>query len=230
MVKADIINQLDDLNNRVKKDTPIFDGFKSEPGKEFQTSFNELLGFISLGNLALGGIELYPLIQEIIKNIYKKLPRDMKRKAINEESFSDLEIEESKPLIKNIAYNLVNSFEPNDELKEKLSNFIERINSYFFLALYAYMEYYIEKLYESIRCNFDKKDILDLDELINKRGDLNKKINKIKNKLKLVNRFEFGDLIRGKSWKKNFDNFLCSRHFMAHKTPLARINFLNEYC
>jgi len=220
-------NELEILVNEFKmklnKSPPDFNLFLTEPGKKFQTEIVDLMGFISIGNIipALPGI-LSTILESVKNRINTNLDFDVL--IIPKKNNSILHEQNLK--IDDILDDFNRSVSISKEVTLMISRFIARLNSYYFLALFAYIDHYVNSLYKLILSNYSKEDCIDLFDSFRPKGKPKEILLKIKEKMDLGEITKINQLPDGEPWWESFSSLLNIRHKFAHKEPIARKELL----
>ncbi|NHJ48075.1 MAG: hypothetical protein FK733_09835 [Asgard group archaeon] len=221
-----LVELMNNLEQNLNDSPPIYNSFKTKVGKKFENNFKELMEFTNLGN-ALSNIPyLYTISSDFFDKfkIIEYLPFVIK--LFSDEPLSDIEQNELKEKIIHDITIIIESIEVKPETNENVSKYMERINSYFFLAYFAYLDVYIKSIIEYLESILNPELFELLNEKIKSKRERNDLINIIKKTLSLITPEEFGLVLKKRSWKRSFDTLLDRRHFMAHNDPKARFGML----
>lgn len=216
--------QMDKLENELKKDSPEYEFLKTQPGKIFQDNFVELMGIISLSNILAA---ISPIISRIIKsfeNSWNDFTPDVKDKALKEEKLSESEVSFSLGLI-------IEKFltvESDNNLDEIISKILNIINSYYFLALYAYIDLYSMSLYKFVISQLEEDELFETVKGFNAMENPGKRIWSIKKTLNVIEDKKFDELRKSRTWKESFEILIKLRDFIAHRDPKLRVSLLEE--
>lgn len=216
--------QMNKLENELKKDSPKYEFLKTKPGKIFQDNFVELMGIVNLSNFSAA---ISPIILRIIKSFDKSwndFTPDFKDKALKKENLSESELTDSLDLFIE-KFLTIDSDKNLDEIISKILNII---NSYYFLALYAYIDLYSMSLYKFIISQLEEDELYETVIGFNAMENPSKRIWSIKKTLNVIDDEKFDELRNGRTWKESFEMLIELRNFIAHRDPKLRISLLEE--
>ena len=219
---------MNELEEELQNDSPKYEFFRTEIGKKFEDQFEDLMNFATLSNFLSQIPYLYTIFSDWLNNIQKKTFEKYKGKVERNEDLSEEEQKEVKDIFTGELSKVLKSTKTNQKLKDTVSGFMERINSYFFLAYYAYLDVYVNSLFDFLKSRLEPDMYVLLQEKFDSKKYKNDQINVIKNSIILISPEDFGSILKGRTWKESFDALIDRRHFMAHEDPLARYQMLKE--
>lgn len=214
-----------DFEKKLNKSPPEFDLFLSEPGKIFQKEIDSLMKII-VSNLipALPGI-----LEPFLKNARVELGDNLDKNIHFELENSDSLIQNQTMKLGVFLTDIINSIKPNKETISLISDIVTRINSYYILSLFAYMDHYIDSIHKEILSKYrDETCIEFFDSFRRTKPNPQDVLDKIRNKLDLGEIDKITELPVGKPWSDSFTNMWKLRHEFAHKNPKASREIFNE--
>jgi len=201
---------------------PEFNTCKTKPGIKFQKELNDLLTLVRTGNFVPMMFDLSNwVIEGIIQMLSKEDVLDQNEVLELKSTQEISKIPEVKITIKDI----LKSLKLPDYVQKIIDNlplFLEPLNSYYILALFAYIDYYSTSIYEVIiseNCNDNVKELL---LYLRPRRNPNTQINILVDNLDLITKTELNKLLVGKTWKKTFEKLINLRNILAHEEPKVK--------
>lgn len=221
---------IDNMKENSQKLFPNFNEFKTEFGLDFQKNFINLMGFAIIGILIQGIPEMEEIYIRIFSEIGKEIPIEMVIKSFTDESLTSEEIQifKEKFFDKLQSIELVNDFEDNNSQSSLLDvlSLSERINSYFIISLYAYIDLYSLSLYQHVLSSLKSTEIYDFNKEFKHNGDPKERINIITNYLRFTNRELMKEFLANTTWETTIDKLKGIRDYTAHKDPLLKLQKL----
>ncbi len=216
--------RLNEIKKNLDSKPSKFESFQTKFGQEFEENFKDLTGFVT----NIGILQFFmETISNIIKNITSKAKKEVrgKMREIVEQS------EESPEKIDEIEKKIDEAIK-DDEKKEnsfaeffnvlKKENIFDRINSYFFLTFYTYIDLYTISLYQHVISKIDVTKVYDVIDGFKPSSNPSDRLKQILKKLELKdkkNLYEKLDLVR--NFESDFINFIKLRNSIAHREPLT---------
>ena len=216
--------QMDELTNELKKEPPEYKYLKTDSGKNFQDNFVELMGILNISNIIALISPIISIMIKIFSNGVEEFAPSVKEKALKKENLSDSELEDTlKILLEKFL-----STDSDTKMNEIITKFLNQINSYYFLALYAYIDLYSMSIYKYVISNLEEEQLFDIVINFNAMDNPTKRIGCIKKTLNLINETRFNKLLRGRTWKESIEKLIELRNFLAHRDPILRKSLLEE--
>jgi len=221
--------EVDLLLTTFTKEKPEFTSCLTEPGLKFQKEFSELVGLVrktysipvvfQIFNTTL--IDFYDKISE---NYKEELEEEFEVKSTKESSKFEKSRFKLKELIDKIG--ISNFFQ---KIEYELPIYLEALNSYYILALFAYIDYYLSSIYEIIITTYSNEKIKKLLLKIEPRRNIDWQLNLLNDNLKLaVSKSKLKELLKETSWQKTYKNLIKFRNILAHEEPKVKQKILFE--
>lgn len=231
-----IEEQVMELERNLINEPTEYKGFITAPGINFQDNFKELMKIIQASNILPRVLNIfYPLAIDYIEKEYNNQEDQISIQASGKVIITQ---KNKEPIINTFEFNESNLFavlrqsinEIPKEIIDVISQVIARLNSYYFLALYAYLDLYSLSIYKLIISELDETKIFKLMKNFRVLSNPLAKISQIKRSLNLVVKYELNKESKIESWEKDFDKFINQRHSIAHRDPVVEILSLDaEY-
>ena len=239
------------VDNFEKKETELFEDqsslFKSDFGKKFQDNYNQLIGFITIGNLisvlvsnfqsVLTELSTLQNISEVKEKILEDTDDQGNQgdeafrsilKSISEEDLFML-ITEAKEPKENESTDLLS----REGITE--SKLVSHLVAYFSLRLYAFIDSFIQDMFAYIWKSAKREDLYEIFKFYSKSNKLNERINNLlistDRDTKLPNLIDEVLKERDVKWyedKAAFGIILRIRNNVAHGYYLPEIEELKE--
>lgn len=236
-----IIQKLSILDNEESKNKTedlrfplIYDAFNSKFGKNLEEKCRDLTLFIEASMLLISIIKKREKLQQ---NIHKLFEGGLEMSLEEEEDSEARQFAEAVEPLKSFIFSK-DSSDSDDKEPDVLSKkgiqelrIVQRCSAYYILALYAYIDVYLEQLFEKY---FKKKIPKDESKfLLNfpERGGIKKRVKYLSQIIKreLPEQFdEFYMKYDGLNDKIAFELLIETRHKVAHKNPLPELNKLRS--
>ncbi len=221
------IEQLaEEIKIELAKDSPDYRFFKTKPGMKFQDDFKDLIKFASYNNVIpkiMGSISSF---NDLIKKILEKNVKDTHKLKI--QFFENDSLVKDKIYDKDGIINLFqNLFDESSLFKERESE-ITRMNAYYFLAFFSYIDHYSTELYRTIISRYCAKHSFKLFDKSRPKSRPKDLIARIKKELELDTYSILTKVPSVNSWHTNYIALFKIRHIFAHNKPIARREILER--
>ena len=213
------------FTTKLNKSPPDFDLFLTEQGIKFQADIFDLMGFISVGNLIPA---LPSIMSTTLDGIKNRLDVDLDYDVLIIPKKPDSIIPKQKLKMEDVFDDFTKSMELSKEVTSLISNSINRLNSYYFLALFAYMDHYVDSIHKEILAKYRAKQCIELFDSFRTKGRPRFILESIRTKLDLGEVGKITMLPEGKSWHDSYIKMLELRHEFAHRKPIARREMLDN--
>ena len=228
MNKINLIELIEEIADDLKKEKPELKACKTTPGKKFQKELNDLMNLMRQGNLFQISLDMISFLLKEINEILSKesiinLDDEILIKPVKENS----QIKEFKVKLKDI-FNPLKIPKPLQKIANNIPLYLETINSYYILALFAYIDYYCTSVFELLISQNCNKKIEKLLFYLRPKANPNIQINIIKDNLGLINNVDLKKLLKGKTWQKSFEKLITLRNILAHEEPKVKKQVLSE--
>jgi len=218
MNEEELKKQIEIINTDLLDKKPKFKVCITLPGVKFQQEFNDLMDLVKKGNLIQITFDMIDwFVNFIIRDIEKKeLDEEIEISPTKESS----KIKKSKKKISDIIKELL----PNKlhDLFKEVPKFLEALNSYFILALFAYIDFFTKSLYDLLVKEYCDKEVNDLFLSLPPKGNPKVRIKIILENLHIISDEKLNELLDNKTWKKTFEKFIKMRNILAHEAPLVK--------
>ena len=212
----------------------IYDSFSSKFGRNLEEKCRDLTLFTETSMLLISIIKKRDKFQ---KTIYKLMEGALKMSLEEEDDSEAKQFAEAIEPFKSFLFSKDSSDSDNKEsdlLSEKGMQelkIVQRCSAYYVLALYAYIDVYLEDLFEMyFKKKFPEDENNLLDKFPYKRG--------VKERVKYLSQFikkelpelfdEFYKNYDGVNDKLAFELLIDTIHLVAHKNPLPELNKLRS--
>jgi len=215
------------IDTKLNKSPPNYDLFLTEQGKKFQIDMIDLMGIISIGNLipALPGI--ISSMMGFVKDSIQDEDLDFDVVFIPRKPGSI--IKKQKMKMEDVIDDFTKSITISDKVTTMINGAINRLNSYYFLALFAYMDHYVSSLYLEFLGKYCTNHSIEMIDSWRTKGKPKLIIEKFRTHLDLGEiKKRIITIPDRKPWHDSFMNMLKLRHEFAHKVPSARREILEE--
>jgi len=221
---------IDKLQRDLAKDKTEFKHFMTDAGKQFQDDFNSLMKFTEetnvIPNLSPLIIPVFNALKKHLEDSQKDDPLKVILKIVDKnDNILAEEIMEMKVLISDFF----NSIKIPETFEPKIIDMTIRINSYYFLALRAYIDNYVRMLFELLVDTCCNPITIDFFKNLEMKGNPKDKLKSIRNKLICYPTDDFNLLLSGITWGENFSKFFKIRNKFAHEKPEAELSILIEH-
>lgn len=233
MNENDLKRLVKDFTKKMNESPPNYNLFKTVHGKNFQTEMEDLMDTIDLINILPSLPDVATFMIEGLENIDGMDKDDKNIIGLDEEielivKKQDKIISIKKTTLKELLDSIKNPITSNGEDSEFLSKSIHRVNSYYFLALFAYLDQYVNSILQDILTKYRAKHCIEFFDEFRRNREPKFILEKIRNKLEKGNIEKITILPEGKPWHVSFNTMLNLRHKFAHKQPKARRELLDE--
>jgi hypothetical protein len=228
MNTEEIKNLIDQIANDMKKEKPEFNACLTKPGITFQNELSKLITLLRKGNLSQMVSNILTWFFDIIDNQFLSNTEIGNKKIevhlIDDTSKVEIFTLEMKDVLQEIKIP-----EPFQKVFDNLPIFIEALNTYFILALFAYCDYYATTIYELIVKNNSNKNIESLLFYLHPRGNPKVQIKTIIEKLDIITEEEFFKCLNPNTWDSTFKMLIKLRNTLAHENPVVKKENLHNY-
>ncbi len=193
------------------RNTPAFNFCQTKPGKKFQDEFGDLIKEINTATAIRSVISFWDFYLSYIDEYF------------NKKSKSNSITNTLTPELFEILVNYLTETKENDFLQMLqiwFPLFLKSINSYFILALYAYIDNYFKSIYKLLMKTYSAESIVNfLTSLIPFRNPGDKFSVLSKNLPLTLSKEELGKILDKKNWQQTFKKMMKVRNDLAHVHP-----------
>jgi len=209
---------------KIAESPPNYDLFLTKQGKNFQIEVIDLMESINLNNIFPAIPDIIPILLKGLKEKIDNLDEEIELNA----KMRGIIINSEITTFRNLIDKLANPITYDEKNKIIISNTINRFNSYYFLAIFAHMDYYANSIHQEILDRYSAKQSSEYFATLRKKLPLEEILKKIRVNLIKGIAMKIKDLPEVKPWSETFNNMLNLRHEFAHKNSKARRELLDE--
>jgi len=216
-----------EFNAKMKESPPKFDIFLTENGKNFQKEIMNLFDFLDFNSILPSTPEIIPVFLKDLKNKIGENV-DLDSEIEYNVKFQEFSLTEKKPLGEYMD-SFSNPITINEDGSALITKSINRMNSYYFIALFAYMDHYVKSIHKDILTRYRAKQCIEyFDEFRRRATNLKSILESIRNKLVMGVAKEIHNLNDVNQWCDTFNKMKDLRHEFAHIRPEIRREVLGE--
>lgn len=221
---------VDKLNEDLLDDQTLFNHFKTKPGKQFQKDFSSLTKFAEFTNIIPNIFSIIsPILEDFKKRISEteaNIPKKLSIEFIDENNeVIGKEIIE----VKDLLLDFVEPIKIPQEFEPKIIDMTKRVNSYYFLALHAYIDNYTNSILDLLVRKYCKPISVNYFGKLELKGNSKDKLKSIKNRLIQFPPDDFNKILNGITWSETLSKLFDIRNIFAHVEPKAGLEILVEY-
>jgi len=211
---------------KLEQEKPEFISCLTEPGKKFQKEFSDL---VSLVRKSYSVPMVFQLISTFMVTFYEKMQVQYK-----EDLDEEFEVKSTKKTskIKKRKFNLkdvINDLGISNffqKIEYELPVYLEALNSYYIHALFAYIDFYLSSIYETIISSYSDDKIKELLLTLKPRRNINYQLTLLNDNLKLIGKENLKDLLSKTTWLQTFKKLIDFRNVLAHEEPKVKQQLL----
>jgi len=218
------------LKSDLSQDNIEFNHFLSEPGKEFQNDFSDLMKFAEFTNIIPNlFLVASPILKELRDQILESQKENPMKLIIELIDSYNVSIAKETIELEKLITDFTKPIEIPQEFQNKIINIINRINSYYFLALHSYIDNYTNMIYDLLVTEYCNPISINFFKNLELKGNPKDRLNLIKNTLIKYPPNDFNALLSGITWGDNLNKLFEIRNIFAHVEPIVGLEMLSKH-
>jgi hypothetical protein len=218
-----IENKLKELEANIAKVDIKFESCLTNPGKKFQADLYKLIRLLEKSYSIPVLLQFFNSSKSILfDQISQQGEIDLDNDIVITITGDGLEIPPLKTSFRKLIDDLDVS-DPIQNIERELPVYLDALNSYYILSLFAYIDYYISEIYKLLVTTFSESKIHELLTELKPRGKLTDQIEFIVINSNIITKNKFDKLFVDNKWDKIFGIFVKLRNILAHENPQMKI-------